>query len=136
MADKDFVVKNGIVVSGNLTLSNTSGIIANGSPGSIGQVLTTNGSAAYWSTVSGGGGGGSSFIFTASATPPSTPAAGDEWLDTDNGIVYKYFNDGTSAQWVEFGPATISPPANLNLDGGTPTSIYGGLTAIDAGGVT
>jgi hypothetical protein len=34
----------------------TSGILANGSFGSSGQVLTSNGSSVYWSTVSGGGG--------------------------------------------------------------------------------
>ena len=54
MADKDFVVKNGIVVSGNLTLSSTSAIIANSSTGSNGQVLTSNGSASYWSNAGGG----------------------------------------------------------------------------------
>ena len=41
---------NAAVITGNLT--------ANGANGSSGQVLTTNGSGLYWSTVSGGGGGG------------------------------------------------------------------------------
>lgn len=40
--------------NGNLVIG-TSGISVNGSFGSAGQVLTTNGSSAYWSTVSGGG---------------------------------------------------------------------------------
>lgn len=40
---------NAAVITGNLT--------ANGANGSSGQVLTTNGSGLYWSTVSGGGGG-------------------------------------------------------------------------------
>jgi len=47
----------------NLTISNTSelilstnaGIYANGSFGTSGQVLTTNGTTAYWSTAAGGG---------------------------------------------------------------------------------
>lgn len=34
------------------------GVLANGTQGTSGQVLTTNGSNVYWSTVSGGGGGG------------------------------------------------------------------------------
>jgi hypothetical protein len=48
-------------VSGNsTTFSITSGIrlVANNSTGSAGQVLTSNGSSVYWSTVAGGGGGG------------------------------------------------------------------------------
>lgn len=40
----------------NLTFANTSGISANGTFGTSGQVLTTNGSSVYWSTSAGGGG--------------------------------------------------------------------------------
>jgi hypothetical protein len=34
------------------------------------------------------------------------------------------------------GPSGASGEGYLNLDGGTPTSLYGGITAIDAGGVS
>lgn len=45
--------------SANTTKINlSSGVLANGTQGTSGQVLTTNGSNVYWSTVSGGGGGG------------------------------------------------------------------------------
>lgn len=44
------------------------GIIANGTLGSAGQVLTTNGSAAYWATSNGGGGGNGSVNTAASYT--------------------------------------------------------------------
>ena len=40
--------------NGNLDL-NIVAVYANGSPGTAGQVLTTNGQSTYWSTVSGGG---------------------------------------------------------------------------------
>jgi len=40
--------------------------------------------------------------FTASATAPVSPVVGDEWVDTDTGILYTYYNDGSSSQWVEF----------------------------------
>jgi len=43
--------------SANLIISTTAGISANGSFGTANQVLTSNGSTVYWSTVSGGGGG-------------------------------------------------------------------------------
>lgn len=54
MADKDFVVKNGLVVSNStLRIANTVGISANGSLGFPGQVLTTNGSAVFWASGTG-----------------------------------------------------------------------------------
>lgn len=37
------------------------------------------------------------------APPPASPDEGDTWLCTDNGILYTYFNDGTSFQWAELG---------------------------------
>jgi len=33
--------------------------------------------------------------------PPALPHVGDIWIDTNTGIQYLYFNDGTSSQWVE-----------------------------------
>lgn len=47
----------------------------------------------------GGGGGGSSV--TISSTAPAFPAAGDLWWDSDVGILFIYYNDGTSSQWVQ-----------------------------------
>ena len=58
-----------------------------------------NGTAAIVEIGAGGGGG----TFTSSSSAPSSPSNGDEWLDTDNGILYTYVNDGTSSQWVELG---------------------------------
>lgn len=55
MANTDFVVRNGLVVS-NVITANTSGIIVNlaGNTGSSGQVLASNGSGGlYWSNVAG-----------------------------------------------------------------------------------
>lgn len=45
-----------ISVSGNATFSS---IVANGSVGTDGQVLASNGSTVYWETAAGGGGGNS-----------------------------------------------------------------------------
>jgi len=50
-----------------------------------------------------GAGSGGGTTFTASSSAPGSPSAGDEWLDTDNGILYTYVNDGNSSQWVELG---------------------------------
>lgn len=38
---------------------------------------------------------------TVSGAPPSEPKQGDYWIDSDTGIEYIYFNDGTTTQWAE-----------------------------------
>lgn len=47
-------------------------------------------------------GGGQTYTY--STTAPTSPVAGDEWLDSDVGILYTYVNDGNSSAWVELGP--------------------------------
>jgi hypothetical protein len=98
-------------VVGNIKLSG--GISANGSFGSSGQVLTSNGTSTYWSTPSTGGGGGTSV--TVANTAPSSPTAGSLWFDTNDGSLNIYFNDGDSNQWV-----TTSGPGTGQTQGGTP----------------
>lgn len=44
-----------------------------------------------------GGGGGS---ITTSTTPPVSPSAGDLWFNSESGILYVYYDDGNSQQWV------------------------------------
>ncbi len=38
---------------------------------------------------------------TASSTPPLTASPGQFWFNTNEGILFTYFSDGTSSQWVE-----------------------------------
>lgn len=68
MADRDFVVKNGLRTVGNTIVANSSQIqlnsnividsaaslTANGSTGSAGQYLISNGTGVYWATVAAG----------------------------------------------------------------------------------
>jgi len=56
-------------VSGNIVLG--SGLSANGSFGTAGQVLTTNGTGLYWSTAAGGGGGATNLSLTANGSTVS-----------------------------------------------------------------
>lgn len=51
-----YVWSNTHTFNANVTLATTASLIANGTPGITGQVLTTNGSSTYWGA--GGGGGG------------------------------------------------------------------------------
>lgn len=61
--------------------------------------------------VSGGGGGGNTTVSVSSSVPVA-PSSGNLWLDTNTGILYVYFNDGTSSQWIQ----PVSPyPDTTNL---------------------
>jgi len=44
-------------------------------------------------------GGGASVV--AADTAPSSPSDGDLWVDSTTLILYIYYNDGSSSQWVE-----------------------------------
>lgn len=43
-----------------------------------------------------------------SATPPSNPTSGNLWFNTNDGVLFTYFNDGNSSQWVEVKSNTAS----------------------------
>lgn len=94
MANNKFRVQDGLIAgnldvsaSGNLTLSNSSGIFtdhyyfANGSPLTFGASVTT------------------------SDTAPASPSAGSLWWDSTVGRMYIWYNDGTTSQWAEASPA-------------------------------
>lgn len=56
-------------------------------------------------------------VATVSTTAPATGNPGDIWYDSDDGTTYMYYNDGTSAQWVELlssGLPLLSTKANLS----------------------
>ena len=57
-----------------------------------------------------GTGGGGNVTVSVSDTVPASPTNGNLWLNTNNGILYVYINDGNSQQWVQ--PAVPIP----NLD--------------------
>ena len=56
-----------------------------------------------------GTGGGGNVSVTVSESTPTTPSNGNLWLNTNNGKLYVYVNDGTSSQWVQ----PSSPTPNL-----------------------
>lgn len=43
-----------------------------------------------------------------SPTPPASPAANTLWLNTNDGVIFYYLNDGNSSQWVELKSNTAS----------------------------
>lgn len=68
------------------------------------------------SSISGGGGGSS---VTVSATAPTSPSEGDLWWDTETGVLFIYYNDGSSSQWVETTPQLLAegPTGTYTLTG-------------------
>lgn len=76
-------------------------------------------------------GSAGSVVASISATPPSTPALGDVWIDSATGIQYFYVDDGDSAQWVEFSnPGT----SGTGTGGVSASQIYGLGTVFSFGG--
>jgi hypothetical protein len=56
--------------------------------------------------IGGGGGGGNTTVSVGSNIPVS-PSNGNLWLNTNNGVLYVYVNDGSSSQWMQ--PSTPIP---------------------------
>ena len=83
-------------------------------------------------------GGGVNYTF--SETAPVSPSEGDEWLEADTGLFYKYVDDGTSTQWVEMtGGLGISESGSTDWASitGAPTDLsgYGITDAASSGAV-
>lgn len=51
--------------------------------------------------VGSGGGGGGSTTVTVGTTLPESPENGNLWLNTNNGVLYVYINDGDTLQWIQ-----------------------------------
>lgn len=84
-----------ITVSNYLTLQK--GIIANGTSGSAGQVLTTNGTSAYWSTLSAGG-----FTNGQSISVNNFVVTGAFSANNANGVAGQIlFSNGTGVYWAD-----------------------------------
>jgi hypothetical protein len=62
---------------------------------------------------------------------PGGAVAGDMWYNSAKGAAFVYYDN----HWIEFGVQS-SLSAIINLDGGVPSSLYGGTSSIDAGGST
>lgn len=96
-------------------------------------VNTGNNSIAYWTgtswiLTSGGEISGSANI-EISDTAPIASTQGYLWYNSSNGKTYLYYD----SYWVEIGAATLDPIGNY--DGGTPATIFGGVSGLDGGGV-
>jgi hypothetical protein len=84
-----------------------------------GQVFTPPSGPTYvfntpvWKAV------GQGQIAIISDTPPSNPANGALWYESDSGVLYIWYNDGNSSQWVQVGGIQAGapvPPAADNAE--------------------
>ena len=88
-------------------------------------------SSGAWQEVSGGGAS-----LTVSDTPPAAPEAGNLWFESDTGNTLVYYTDANTSQWVELGQSVDSSHEFfINMDGGEPGTVYGGMPTVDGGGV-
>jgi hypothetical protein len=67
-----------------------------------------------------------------SGNAPSSPSAGDLWFDDDALVLYVYYADGTSNQWVQTNPSSLS----ITGFDGTFTGLTGIPTTISGYGIT
>ena len=74
----------------------------NTSTASANEVLSWTGSDYDWVAQSGGGGGASVSV---SDSAPSNPSAGDLWWDSSQAMMFIYYADGSSNQWVKANPS-------------------------------
>jgi hypothetical protein len=99
---------NALSANGNVSFTGSSislGPVANISitGGNANQYLSTDGTGNLsWDTPSGGG---SPVII--SNTAPVDPSPGDLWWDSEIGVLFIYYDDGDSSQWVESTPQIL-----------------------------
>ena len=67
-----------------------------------------------------------------SGNAPSSPSAGDLWFDDDALVLYVYYADGTSNQWVQTNPSSVDPSG---FDGAF-SSLSGKPTTLSGYGIT
>lgn len=60
--------------------------------------------------------GGGPAIVSMSDTPPASPTDAQLWLETDTGLLFARWNDGTSTQWVCVGGGASTSGADVRLD--------------------
>lgn len=61
-------------------------------------------------------------IAVASSVAPSNPTNGSIWFNTNDGVYFSYYDDGTSSQWVEMMSSGIPASPVTVANGGTGTN--------------
>lgn len=100
-----------------------------------------------WTTSVGGSGGTTTLRYGSSNPTPSTGSNGDFYINTTNLTIFGPKASGvwpsgtsligTSGSTGAAGPQGPQGPmgGTYNVDGGDPSSVYGGILPLDAGGI-
>lgn len=90
------------------TTGTTGAAGASGSDGSDGADSTVAGP-----TGPTGAAGTSALVLISQSTAPTSPALGQQWFDTSQGILYQFLTDGTDGAWLDLGAvnSTLSTSA-------------------------
>jgi hypothetical protein len=59
-----------------------------------------------------------------SATAPSSPVAGQKWVETTTGIEWTWVVDVDSSQWVDFGAASLTKASQGQAEAGSDNAAY------------
>ena len=74
-----------------------------------GKFLKTDGTDASWDTID-------EFSVTIADTPPGSASTGALWWESDSGRLKIYYDDGTSSQWVDANPTSVSSDLTMGGD--------------------
>jgi len=85
-----------------------------------GQTLVWDNANSKFIPGAASGGGGASVAI--SDTAPSSPSEGDLWVDSTTFILYVYYNDGSSSQWVDVSASTGGSTASEATSATTATA--------------
>ena len=145
---KDLWLSNSTIYLGNAQISanSTSVTITNPDGGTTVLAGTSGNSELTGAVVSATGnitGGnliqGTTRVYkwtTQANTAPSNPVPGDEWYNSNNDVIYKYINDGTSNAWVDqsfpTSFSTLAVTGNAAITG----NITGGNLSLSTGNIT
>jgi hypothetical protein len=121
----NYVDKVLIDAKGDIFVGTAPDTVARLAVGAEGSVLVADPTAA--TGLAWGEAGGTIEV---AATAPEDPTEGSVWYNSAEGTSYIYYD----SFWVPLSPAQAGE-SFVNLDGGTPSTNYGGIQTIDAGGV-
>jgi hypothetical protein len=88
-----------------------------GSVGFVGSASTVQGPTGFTGSIGFTGSSGSGSSVTTSVTAPISPSDGDLWWNEEEGALKIYYNDGTSAQWVDANASAIGYTGSVGFVG-------------------
>lgn len=114
--NKDFKVKNGLVVQGATATVDGEDVLTK-----------SQANIDYLNSVVGE-------IYSYGENPPTNPNIGDRWVDSATGYEYTWLDDGTSTQWVETRGSGYVGPSNELTVGTVSTGAAGSNVSVDITG--